>query len=105
VRTDADLTTRVAMFISHFLSSIKSVLFFYFKIEENSMTESSNKSKEEIALELLQIILSGTVRSGSNERSIREKVDFETSSIETKYNWYLKLFQDCLKAVKDEKEK
>ena len=69
------------------------------------MTENSNKSKEEIALELLQIILSGTIQSGSNERSVREKVDFETSSLEAKYNWYLKLFTNCLKAVKGEKEK
>ena len=67
MRTDADLTTRVAMFISHLLSSIKSVLFFYFKIEENSMTESSNKSKEEIALELLQIMITTLEQSIKNQ--------------------------------------
>lgn len=68
------------------------------------MAENNNKSKEEIALELLQIILSGTIQSGDNQKSVREKIDLHTSSIEDKYKWYLTLYENCLNTVKGQKE-
>jgi len=66
------------------------------------MSENFNKSKEEVALELFQIILSGTVKSADAQKLVRDKIDLDTSSLEAKYNWYLKLFENCLKTVKDE---
>lgn len=65
------------------------------------MSDNHSKSKEEIALDLLKIIVSCKTQSGDNQRTVQNIIDIHTNSIEDKCNWYLNLYQNCLKKVKD----
>ena len=68
------------------------------------MSENYTKSKEEIALELFKIIVEHKVQSGSNERTMLDKLTIEIPDHTARSNYCLSIFSECLAAVKDNKK-
>lgn len=60
------------------------------------MSEYYHKSKEEIALELFKILVTGEVRSGSNDRPILGKLAMDIPDITKRNEFCLQLFEACL---------